>query len=58
MHCVISKPLAKKGFFGVLRSKVSDQDLKRNVQQFWQTLYVLALLTKHNETALFLCFAS
>ena len=58
MHCVIPKSLAKNGFICVLRSKVADQDLKRNVQQFWQTLYVLALLTKHNETAIFLCFAS
>jgi hypothetical protein len=48
------KPLVANGFFCALRSKVADQDLKRNAQQFWQTPYVLALLTKHNETAIFL----
>ncbi|ASS49570.1 MAG: hypothetical protein A3D31_02355 [Candidatus Fluviicola riflensis] len=58
MHYVIPKSLAKKNCFCVLKSKVADQDLKRNAQQIWQSLYVLALLTKHNETVLFLCFAS
>jgi hypothetical protein len=32
---------------------VADQDLKRNTQQIWQSLCVLALLTKHNKTAIF-----
>ncbi len=49
-----SKPLVKNGSFCVLRSKVSDRDLKRNTQQIWQSLCVLALLTKHNEIAIFL----
>ncbi|MDH4473433.1 MAG: hypothetical protein QE487_12570 [Fluviicola sp.] len=37
---------------------MADQDLKRNTQQIWQSLCVLALLTKHNETAIFIDFTS
>jgi hypothetical protein len=44
---------SKNGSFCVLKSKVADQDLKRNTQQIWQSLCVLALLTKQNETTIF-----
>jgi hypothetical protein len=49
---------SKNGSFCVLKSKVADQDLKRNTQQIWQSLCVLALLTKQNETTIFSDFTS
>ncbi len=58
MLCAILSRLSINGSFCVLWSKVADQDLKRNTQQIWQSLYVLALLTKHNETAISSDFAS